>query len=76
MATDPEVDPQPVLENRRHDAAGTVVAQGHFEQDRIPALRIPNIGHALVFLAVFGGALLLVQTLALGTGAGAALVST
>lgn len=32
--------------------------------------RIPNIGHALVFLAVFGGALLLVQTLALGLALG------
>lgn len=65
MSIQPEADPQFEAPNRSHEVAVTSDASGYVEPRRIAA-SIPNIGHALLFLAVIGAALLLVQTLALG----------
>jgi membrane protease YdiL (CAAX protease family) len=72
MSIDPEIDAQPELQPQLPEAAfpSLISAREPDGLQRARRLNIPNLGHALVFLAVFGGALMLVQTLALGLALG------
>jgi membrane protease YdiL (CAAX protease family) len=65
MSIYPETDPQSEVPNRLQEAAPSPDS-GYIEPRPMAVPSIPNIGHALLFLAVIGAALLLVQTLALG----------
>ena len=72
MSIDPELDSRVELQTKLPEAAFpsliSAAEPGGLETARPSPL--PNLGHALVFLTVFGVALMLVQTLALGLALG------
>lgn len=74
MSIDPELDPQPEMQTDLPPAALPSLVfsgeAGDLQTVPPPPPPLPNIGHALVFLAVFGGALMVVQALALGLALG------